>query len=313
LTYERVQREVRDFSIKANGHGIDLWVIDHLFHAPGLYGMPWMEPLSTLTYAAALAPDVRLGTGILVAPLRQPVLLAKEIATLDYLSGGRYIFGAGPGWYPPEFASIGADVKERGRRTDEIIAAVRRLLTEESVTFEGEFYAFKNVTIEPRPPKMPEVWVSGGSRTPDPEYTDVPVLAESVVDRIIDADVWLSRCSGNQEWIKRDWETIKQTLRDRGRPETDARFAVCQFTYVVDTDDREKALAIQRPFFEQVMGTHRSYEHLQQCYLLGSVDDIVDRLVDLKEAGLEYALVGPVSDDPEQLDLIAEKIMPRLQ
>ena len=162
MDYGRVQREVGDFSRKANDYGIDLWVIDHLLHAHGLYGMTWLEPMSVLTWAGAVAPDVKLGTGILVLPLRNPVLLAKEIATLDFLSGGRFLFGVGPGWYPAEFSSTGTNVKERGARTDEILEAVRLLLTEDDVTCEGRYYQFENVTIEPRPPKMPEVWVAGG-------------------------------------------------------------------------------------------------------------------------------------------------------
>ena len=162
------QREVGDFSRKANEYGIDLWVIDHLLHAPGLYGMPWLEPMMVLTHAAAVAPDVMLGTGILVLPLRNPVLLAKEIATLDFLSGGRFLFGVGPGWYRAEFSSTGTNVKERGARTDEILEAVRLLLTQDDVTYEGRHYQFQNVTIEPRPPKMPEVWVAGGRACPIP-------------------------------------------------------------------------------------------------------------------------------------------------
>ncbi len=312
LSYERVRKGVRDFSIKANDLGIDLWVIDHLLHAPGLYGMSWLEPLTTLTFASAAAPDVRLGTGILVAPLRHPVLLAKEVATMDFLTGGRFILGVGPGWFPGEFAAVGTKLDERGRRTDEILAALRRLLTEDNVTFEGEFYRFQDITITPRPPKLPEIWISGGSRVADPEYTDRSVLAKTVLNRILAADVWLSRCSGNQDFVKRDLATIRGALRQQGRPESAVKFAHCQFTYLVDTDDREKALHIQRPFFEEVMGHHRTFEHLQQSYLLGSIDDIVERLRDLQRAGLEYALIGPVSDNPEQLDLIAEKIMPAL-
>jgi len=167
LSYERVHGSVHDYARKCNELGYDIWVIDHLLHAPGLYGMSWLEPLHVLTYAAAVAPDVTIGTGILVLPLRHPVMLAKEVATMDFLTGGRYRFGIGPGWYPGEFAATGTSVKERGSRTDEILAAVRRLLTEEHVTFEGRYYRFEDVTIEPRPPKFPEVWVSGGSRLPE--------------------------------------------------------------------------------------------------------------------------------------------------
>jgi alkanesulfonate monooxygenase SsuD/methylene tetrahydromethanopterin reductase-like flavin-dependent oxidoreductase (luciferase family) len=312
LTYERVRGSVRDYSKRCNELGYDIWVIDHLLHAPGLYGMAWLEPLQVLTYAAAVAPDVTIGTGILVLPLRHPVLLAKEIATLDFLSGGRYRFGIGPGWYPGEFAATGTSVKERGPRTDEILTAVRRLLSEENVSFEGRFYSFENVTIEPRPPRFPEVWVSGGSRIPDPDYSDVSVLAESVLNRILEADTWLSRCSGNQEFVKRDWALIQQALADRGRPADSIRFAHCNFTYLVETSDREEALERQRPYFLEVMGTHRSYEHLQESYLLGSLDEIIERLVDLKDAGVEYLVLGPTSDEPEQLDLIEKHLVPAL-
>jgi len=124
LTYERAHGAVLDYARRCNDFGYDIWTIDHLLHAPGLYGMSWLEPLHVLTAAGAVAPDVQLGTGILVLPLRNPVVLAKEVATMDLLTGSRYKFGVGPGWYPGEFAATGTTVKERGARTDEILDAV---------------------------------------------------------------------------------------------------------------------------------------------------------------------------------------------
>jgi alkanesulfonate monooxygenase SsuD/methylene tetrahydromethanopterin reductase-like flavin-dependent oxidoreductase (luciferase family) len=309
LSYGRAQSEVGDFARKANDLGLDLWVIDHLLHAPGLYGMPWLEPMTTLTWAAALAPDVSYGTGILVLPLRNPVILAKEIATLDYLTGGRFMFGIGGGWDPDEFRAVGTRIEERGKRTDEILAAVRMLLSQDDVTFNGTYYQFENVTIQPRPPKMPEVWVAGGSRVPDPEYHDLPVLSKAVLNRILDADAWISRCSGSQEWIKRDWGQIREGLAARGRPVSSLKFAHTNFTYVVDTANRDKAHEIQRPYFEQVMGGHRTFQHLQECYLLGTPEDIVERLKDLEAAGCEYVVLGPTSDQLDQLDLISDQIV----
>jgi alkanesulfonate monooxygenase SsuD/methylene tetrahydromethanopterin reductase-like flavin-dependent oxidoreductase (luciferase family) len=303
---------VHDYARKCNELGYDIWVIDHLLHAPGLYGMSWLEPLHVLTYAAAVAPDVTIGTGILVLPLRHPVMLAKEVATMDFLTGGRYRFGIGPGWYPGEFAATGTSVKERGARTDEILAAVRRLLTEEHVTFEGRYYRFEDVTIEPRPPKFPEVWVSGGSRLPDPDYSDVSVLADSVLERILAADWWLSRNSGTQELIRGDWAKIQAALAERGRPADSVGFAHCNFVYLVETSDREEALEAQKPYFLEVMGTHRPWEQLQQSYLLGSLDDILTRLVDLKEMGVQYLVLAPTSDQHEQLDLIEKHVRPAL-
>src|SRR2546422_93684 len=128
--------------------------------ALGLYGNAWLEPLNVLSYAAALTSRVRLGTGILVLPVRHPVMLAKEISTLCHLSGNRYLFGVGPGWYAREFEVTGSRIEERGQRTDEIIEAVTLLLTKPNVTYCGRYYSFKDVTLDPRPPKMPATWAS---------------------------------------------------------------------------------------------------------------------------------------------------------
>jgi probable F420-dependent oxidoreductase len=304
---ERLRR-LRVYIERCEELDFDVWVIDHLLTAPGLYGNSWLEPLEVLSYAAALTERVQLGTGILVLPVRHPVMLAKEVATVMHLSAERYIFGIGPGWYPKEFEATGTDISERGRRTDEILGAVKRLLSEEDVTFEGEFYRFEGVTIEPRPRRMPEIWVSGGSRVPDPEYHDVAEIAPSVLRRIANADAWLSRCSGTQEFLLRDWEKVKAYLGEVGRDVSSLRFAHCNFIQMTPGLSREQALEEQREHAIRAFGTHRTYEHLQECYLLGEVDHQVGRLKELAEHGMDYVVLGPLSDDPEQLDMIDEHI-----
>jgi probable F420-dependent oxidoreductase len=303
------QARLREYILRIEAAGHDIWVIDHLLHAEGLYGMSWLEPMSVLTYAAGITERARLGTGILVLPLRNPVLLAKEIATLHYMSGERFMFGVGPGWYPQEFEATGTTLAERGARTDEIMEAVRLLLSTEKASFEGRYYRFQDVTIDPRPRTLPQFWVAGGSRLPDPEYHDVPVLAKSVLERILRADAWLSRCSGTQEWVKRDWDAIKKELVRRGRSPADMVFGHCNFIYVVDTDDQERALHEQREPFEMVMGEHRSFEQLQQCYFLGTPGQQVERLRDLEEHGCEYVVLGPTTDTLDQLDLLLELVI----
>lgn len=141
---------------------------------------------------------------------------------------------------------------------------------------------------------------------PDPEFNDQPVLAESVLNRVLDGDAWLSRCSGNQEWVKRDWQQIQAALADRGRSSDSITFAHTNFTHLVDTTSRERALSEQRLHFATVMGTHCGFDHLQECYLFGTIDEIVERIADLEASGLEYLLLGMTSDDPAQLDLAAE-------
>jgi alkanesulfonate monooxygenase len=301
---ERLRRSIQ----KCEEHGFDVWVIDHLLSAPGLYGTAWLEPLGVLTYAAALTTRVKLATGILVLPVRHPVLLAKEIATLCHLSNGRYELGIGPGWYTREFEVTGSRIEERGRRTDEILEAVTLLLSRPNASYRGRHYEFQDVTIDPRPRELPRVWVSGGSRVPDPGEHDVPFIAKTVLDRIVKAGHWLSRCSGTQEWVKRDWAEIQGHARAMGRDAAAMTFGHCNFIHLVETASHAQAVERSREPFVRVMGTHRSYEHLQECYMIGSVDRINARIADLVGAGLQYLVLGPVTDDPDQIDLLARHV-----
>jgi Luciferase-like monooxygenase len=302
-------KRIRESIEKCEDHGIDVWVIDHLLSAPGLYGNAWLEPLNSLAFAAALTKKVKIATGILVLPVRHPVVLAKEISTLCHLSENRYMFGVGPGWYAREYEVTGSRIEERGRRTDEIIEAVTLLLTRPNASYQGKHYQFNDVTIEPRPPKMPAIWVSGGSRVPDETDHDVPVIATTVMDRIVKAGNWLSRCSGKQEWVKRDWVQLQRHAKDMGKAPKKITFGHCNFTHLVDTASHDKAVAQSKAPFLRAMGTHRSYEHLQECYMVGGIDRINTRIDDLRKSGLEYLVLGPVTDDPKQIDLMAKKVV----
>src|SRR3984893_8201021 len=100
--------QIRRFAVRAEELGFDsLWITDHLLTARRFYRVAWTEPLMTPSHVAAITSRVQLGTSVLVLPTHNPVVLAKEVATLQHLSGGRYIYGIGTGWYPPEFESNG--------------------------------------------------------------------------------------------------------------------------------------------------------------------------------------------------------------
>lgn len=143
-----------------------VWASDHVL-APRdkpRYGNLY-EALTTLTYVAGITRRVRLGTSVLVLPQRDPRLLAKQVATLDALSGGRVILGLGAGWMEDEFKNLGADFQTRGRRMDEAIRAMRVLWTDPDPRFEGKFYRFGGVFCEPHPvqPGGPPLWIGGYS------------------------------------------------------------------------------------------------------------------------------------------------------
>ena len=125
LDYQTTRRITKEMARRAEELGFDsLTVWDHLLSAPGLYGGSWLDPLMVLSCAAGGTETIALGTHILVAPIRHPVLLAKELATLDYMNGGRFFLGVGPGWNEPEFTAMGVSMRERGRRTDELLDAL---------------------------------------------------------------------------------------------------------------------------------------------------------------------------------------------
>jgi probable F420-dependent oxidoreductase len=126
---------------------------------------PMLHPPTMLAYLAAVTKTIKLGTGITLVAQRNPVVLAKEIGSLDYISGGRVLFGIGAGYLHQEFAALGVDFASRGARTDEYIDAMRALWTQEKPTFEGTYTSFSNIDAQPRPKQLggPPVIVGGAS------------------------------------------------------------------------------------------------------------------------------------------------------
>jgi len=111
----------------------------------------FVEPITALTWLAAATTKMEVGTNILVLPQRNPVLLAKELATLDEFSAGRVVLGVGAGWAKEDFDAMGVDFRTRGKRTDEMIAAIRELWGSDAASFAGEFFSFKDAYSYPKP------------------------------------------------------------------------------------------------------------------------------------------------------------------
>jgi probable F420-dependent oxidoreductase len=159
---------IRRHAIRAEALGFaDVWVSEHIIvprkqfpRSPLFY-----DPVVTLSWVAAVTERVRLGTTVLVLPMRHPLPLAKELATLHNLSGGRLILGAGVGWLEPEFAALGVPFKERGRRMDEGIAMMRAVWTQDPVTFEAKYIpaTIVEMTMQPQPMSAIPLWFGGSS------------------------------------------------------------------------------------------------------------------------------------------------------
>src|SRR5260370_29358207 len=120
LDYAKAAR-LREFAVKAEALGYEaLWVVEHLLTARGLYGTAWLSPLETLSFAAGCTSHIRLATGILIAALRNPVFVAKDIASLQFLAGGRFQLVLGVGWDAHEYEVAGGPLRPRGCRTDRV-------------------------------------------------------------------------------------------------------------------------------------------------------------------------------------------------
>src|SRR5678815_2345783 len=128
-------------------------------------GMPILEAFMALAYLAAVTTRVTLGTEVLVLPQRQPALVAKQVSTLDTLSGGRVRLGVGVGWQESEYEALGEDFHTRGARMDEAIRLMRATWTDPQIDFAGPHYTLKAIGMEPKPPqggRLP-IWIGGNS------------------------------------------------------------------------------------------------------------------------------------------------------
>jgi probable F420-dependent oxidoreductase len=141
-----------------------VWTTEHIIVGPeGVdpYGRVY-DPLVTLGWISGWTERIGLGTSIVLVPLHNPMHLAKEVTTVQELSGGRVTLGVGMGWHKDEYDFMGVEFKGRGRRADEAIRLMRALWRGER-DFEGQWWSFKDATSEPLPSRQPEIWVGGSS------------------------------------------------------------------------------------------------------------------------------------------------------
>ncbi|MCL4245608.1 MAG: LLM class F420-dependent oxidoreductase [Candidatus Dadabacteria bacterium] len=155
---------------RAEELGFDsVWASDHVVvpeKRAGMFTSEFHDPFVLLSSIAAVTSRIIVGTSVIILPYRNPLVTAKMAATLDVLSGGRLVFGVGPGWMREEFEALGVPFESRGRMTDEYIKVIRELWQSERPGFHGEFAKFSDVGFYPKPVQTPgpPVWVAGSSR-----------------------------------------------------------------------------------------------------------------------------------------------------
>lgn len=302
-------RGIIEFAQRVEELGFDsLFITDHLLAARRFYSVSWLEPITTLALAAGVTRRVRLGTSITILPLRHPVMLAKQLATLQFLSNDRFILGAGVGWYGPEFEAVGTKKAERGARTDEVLDIVVPLLEGQTVSYEGRFYQVRDVLIEPTPGRRPPVWIGGGSQLADPSSPDLPRFVDSVKARVLRSEGWIPRPTAPPDDIARDWAELQAYLREHGRDPSTCTVAHENFMHLVMTNDPARAREEQHRAFLRVMSEERGPAYLESVYLFGTPDEIVAGLQARVDAGVEYFMLHTMTPDPTQLELWSSEI-----
>lgn len=310
-------RDLAAYAERAEGLGFDsIWTIDHLFVSPPSYRVTFLEPLTALGIAAATTERVRLGCGILVLPLRDPVLTAKTLATLDAVSGGRVIFGAGVGWDHQEFAACQIDRSTRGRRMDEMLEIIAGLWTEESFSYEGRYFTLNEVSLVPRPVQRPRppIWIAAGSVpsgtsghiTAQPGYK--PQRSMARVARVGDAlmSAYRSVPDGDTTWLRQDRATLDALAREHGRDPASIEHTIQDHMYIQMDGSRSAMESVVRRF------TFRDFDDVAPYYLIGTPDEIIHKLQARIDAGLTEIAINFIDPDPMQLELFARYIRPRL-
>jgi probable F420-dependent oxidoreductase len=220
LTAKDPYRETFELACVAEEAGFDTLTIgQHHFRE----GDP-ADPLTIMGSVAARTSTIRVGTGVLILPMHDPLLVAEQVATIDQLSGGRVSLGVGVGWNPFEYEVLGVPFTERGARMDEALRLIRAAWTQEDSAFEGRYYSHPELTVFPRPIQQPgpPLWVAGdvpvsvdrAARLGD-AWLCGPVTALAAAEELL--EVYRTACAGlgkRPDWVLRRFGWVKPTRRE---------------------------------------------------------------------------------------------------
>lgn len=291
--------ELGDFALEAERLGLDsLWVVDHVLVAQPRYKTTWLEPLTVLSSIAARTKRIKIGTSVLILPLRNIILLAKTLATIDHLSGGRLIVGVGAGWHRGEFDALGVNFSKRGKLMDEQLRILRELLEGKSVTYQGHFHRFSDVKIWPESVQHPPpIWVGGGSMGPN-------VKLEPVFRRVaLLGDGWIARPTGDVKTLVNWWRIIRQYASEVGREEQVKTFAQLNFLLLTNENDETIFNA-----FSPIVNL--SLNEIKCDFIVGNKTEIHERIKKLVDVGVNYFIAWLPGPDYRTLKFIGEELTP---
>ncbi|HEY8514407.1 MAG TPA: TIGR03560 family F420-dependent LLM class oxidoreductase [Candidatus Binatia bacterium] len=294
---KRSWQEARDAALEIERLGFDsAWVCDHMYGVP-MPNLPIFEAWSELAAVAAITERVELGTLVTPPFFRNPAVLAKQLATIDHISGGRVIAGLGAGWFSSEFEGYGLpfpSVRERLRALDETCEILTRLWTEPSVTFAGRHFKLQDAVCEPKPIRRPPILIGGGGER---------VLMGIAVKH---AQMW-NNLAAFQHELARKVEALKRRCDELGRDFDDIEVSQ-QCVVVIAPDDAAARAALEKA--GRIYGGHMGAA-LEEHGIWGTPPQVIERIerhVKLGCRGFVIEFFG--RDIREPARLFAEKVLP---
>ncbi len=291
------------------------------------YSMSPVQALQQTPFLARImveAPNIKLVTGIVLLPLHKPLDIAEQLAAIDVMSGGRLIFGSGIGYREVEFKAFGMASKERGRRFEENLIAIRRLWTEEKVDMLGSHFELDGAScsVKPLQKPTPPFWIGAN--------------VDAGIERAARmADAWFINPHQTMATIERQLDVYRRALESAGKPEPNV-LPIMRECYLAETE--AEAIRIARPSLEAKYKSYHAWgqdksmaagdnnldmpfeELLEDRFLLGSPDQVAEQLIGYsRRLGVTavipafQSLGTPHAQVMESMELFAKEVMPRVQ
>ncbi len=273
-----------------------MWVCDHVYGVP-MPTLPILEAWTLLAAVAAVTQRAELGTLVTPPFFRNPAVLAKQVATVDQIAGGRTILGLGAGWFATEFEAYGCpfpSLRERLRALEESAAAVKRLWTEERVTFAGRWVKLDDAIAEPKPVRRPPILIGGGG-----ERTLMGIAARH-------ADVW-NNLAVHQPELGRKVEALRRRCAEVGRDPDSIEVSQQCLVVIADTEEAART-ALARA--QQLYGGHLG-AHLEEHGIWGTPEQVIERLRRHAALGCTLFVIEFFGRDTRvPARLFAERVLP---
>lgn len=287
-----------DYGVRMEELGYEsLWVWDHILLGVDPH-FPIIDSLTLLTAVAARTSKIKLGTGILVLPLRNPLVLAKQLSSMDQISNGRMVMGMASGWYKREFEAVGVDFHKRGRIMDQNLEIMTRLWSEDMVTMESEPYNLRQSVMFPKPVQQPRP----------------KILIGGYVDRVlkragVNGDGWLTYFYKPDDYLA-DWNKVRAFAEEGGK-DPDTLSSANQLPIMVGPRDK-----VEGPMNEW-LNTEWDFaswsKSTPESAIMGTAEECVEQLQVHVDTGVDRIIFVPYKYEREQVEAIATDIIPKLK